>query len=179
MEVKKKAFLARQMQKRYGIDDEKKKQYLDKEEKLEFDLNEVEKKSPVKLESTRKIKRMTEKIIDENKAIDRLLRREKPREQTRQKPALAEKSQVQQQLHQEKEPVQQKAPARDARGITGQIVAEKPAVPRDVKAEIESARIKKPLQDTALPKIDPAEPIKIEAIEIVKADEPKPILKLR
>jgi len=75
LEIKKKEFIARRLQKKYDISDRQVDEYLEKADKGEYDLEEVERKSPVKMESVSKIRRVTEKIVEENKAIERLLKK--------------------------------------------------------------------------------------------------------
>ncbi|MBN1645373.1 FecR domain-containing protein [Candidatus Woesearchaeota archaeon] len=72
MEVKKNEFLARQLQKQYDISEEEVKEYLEKADRGEFDLEEVEKKAPVKIEAVRKIKEMTQEIIKQNREIEQI-----------------------------------------------------------------------------------------------------------
>lgn len=72
MEVKKNSFIANQLQKRYNIDEAKIKEYLDRADAGEFNLDELEKKSPVKLAAVTKIKGITQEIIDQNKQAERI-----------------------------------------------------------------------------------------------------------
>ncbi|MBW3005151.1 FecR family protein [Candidatus Woesearchaeota archaeon] len=62
-EVEKHPFLAQRLKKQYGITDEEIKEYLERADRGEFDLDEVERKSPVKMESVKKIREFTEEII--------------------------------------------------------------------------------------------------------------------
>ncbi|MEM4263518.1 MAG: FecR domain-containing protein [Candidatus Woesearchaeota archaeon] len=71
-EVEKNSVLANQLKKQYGITDAQVKEYLERADKGEFDLDEIEQKSPVKIESVHKIKLLTEEIIKQNKAIAEL-----------------------------------------------------------------------------------------------------------
>ena len=71
-EVEKHPILAKQMKDRYQITDEMIKEYLDKADRGEYDLNEVVQKSPIKMASVYKIKAFTEKIIEINKKIQEL-----------------------------------------------------------------------------------------------------------
>lgn len=87
-EVRKKEFIARQLQKKYGLADETVKEYLDRADKGEFDLNEIERKSPVKIETVKKLREITEKIIEENKAIERLAQKRKAIQQSSEKSAI-------------------------------------------------------------------------------------------
>ncbi len=75
MEVKKNSFIANQLQKRYNIDETKIKEYLDRADLGEFDLNELEKKSPVKIEAVKKIKGITQEIIEQNKQTERIAKK--------------------------------------------------------------------------------------------------------
>ena len=74
LEIKKKEFLAKRLQKQYEITDKQVEEHLAKADKGEYDLEEVERKAPVKIETVKKIRRITEKIVDENKAIERLVK---------------------------------------------------------------------------------------------------------
>ncbi|MBD3303992.1 hypothetical protein GF343_02515, partial [Candidatus Woesearchaeota archaeon] len=62
-EVEKHPILAKRLKKQYGITDAEIKEYLEKADKGEFDLDEIEKKSPVKMKSVTKIKEFTQEII--------------------------------------------------------------------------------------------------------------------
>ncbi len=62
-EVEKHPFLAKRLKKQYDLTDADIKEYLEKADRGEFDLDELEKKSPVQMESVKKIRAFTEEII--------------------------------------------------------------------------------------------------------------------
>ena len=62
-EVEKHPFLAKRLKKQYDLTDADIKEYLEKADRGEFDLDELEKKSPVQMESVKKIREFTEEII--------------------------------------------------------------------------------------------------------------------
>lgn len=68
-EVEKHPVLAKQLQKQYDITDAQIKEYLERADRGEFDLDEVAQQSPVKLKSVDKIKEFTEEIIKQNKLM--------------------------------------------------------------------------------------------------------------
>lgn len=132
MEVKKNSFLANQLQKRYNIDETKIKEYLDRADTGEFDLNELEKKSLVKLEAVKKIKGITQEIIEQNKQTERIaqkkieeirqtIRQVDPREQIRTNISTAAKEIRQQIAESKTEIIEAKIPA-------------EPIVPTDINA---------------------------------------------
>jgi len=65
-EVEKHPFLAKRLKKQYGVTDAEINEYLDRADRGEFDLDEVESMSPVKIESVKKIREFTEEIIKLN-----------------------------------------------------------------------------------------------------------------
>ena len=69
-EARKHPILLSQLKKKYGITDGEVRDYLNRADRGEFDLDELEKKSPVKIESVKKIKAITEEIIKTNQAIE-------------------------------------------------------------------------------------------------------------
>ena len=71
-EVQKNSFLANQLKKQYQIQDDQIKEYLGKADRGELNLEELEKKSPIKIEAVHKIRLITEEIIKQNKAIAEL-----------------------------------------------------------------------------------------------------------
>jgi hypothetical protein len=71
-EARKHPVLLSQLKKKYGITDAQVKEHLDKADRGEYDLDELEEKSPVKIESVAKIKKITAEIIKTNKAIENL-----------------------------------------------------------------------------------------------------------
>jgi len=75
LEIQKHRFIAGQLQKRYGIDEAKAREYLSRADLGEFDLEEIEKKSPIKMESAKKIKGITSEIIAQNQEIERTAKR--------------------------------------------------------------------------------------------------------
>jgi hypothetical protein len=75
MEIKKKEFVAKRLQSQYGVTDNEVTEHLEKADRGEYDLKEVERKAPVKMEAVRKVRMITEEIVDENKAIERLLQK--------------------------------------------------------------------------------------------------------
>jgi hypothetical protein len=68
-EIEKKQFIYEKMKAKYDITDEEVKEYLERADNGEFDLEEVEKKAPVKVEGLKKVKEITEKIIEQKKAM--------------------------------------------------------------------------------------------------------------
>jgi hypothetical protein len=64
--------LLNQLKKKYGITEAEAREYLDKADRGEYDLAEIEKKSPVKIESVHKIKLITEEIVQLNREIEAL-----------------------------------------------------------------------------------------------------------
>jgi len=62
-EVEKHPILAKRLKKQYDITDAEIKEYLERADKGEFDLDEIEKKSPVQMKSVTKIKEFTQEII--------------------------------------------------------------------------------------------------------------------
>lgn len=68
-EIEKKQFIYEKMKAKYDITDEEVKEYLERADNEEFDLDEVEKKAPVKVEGLKKVKEITEKIIEQKKAM--------------------------------------------------------------------------------------------------------------
>ncbi|MBD3304279.1 hypothetical protein GF343_03970 [Candidatus Woesearchaeota archaeon] len=71
-EARKHPILLSQLQKQYGISESEVREYLNKADRGEFDLDALEEKSPVKIESVKKIKAITEEIIKTNKAIEEI-----------------------------------------------------------------------------------------------------------
>lgn len=123
MEVKKNSFIAKQLQKRYNIDEAKIREYLDRADMGEFDLDELEKKSPVKIEAVRKIKGITQEIIEQNQQTERIARK-KLEEIQQQKDQIPEgisatARQIQEQIienkaEQEETRIQEQTPAQPA-----------------------------------------------------------------
>jgi hypothetical protein len=68
-EIEKKQFIYEKMKAKYDITDEEVKEYLNRADNGEFDLDEVEKKSPVNVAGLKKVKELTQKIIDQKKAM--------------------------------------------------------------------------------------------------------------
>jgi len=65
-EVEKHPIIAKRLKQQYDITDADIKEYLEKADRGEFDLDEVESMSPVKMESVKKIREFTEEIIKLN-----------------------------------------------------------------------------------------------------------------
>jgi hypothetical protein len=141
MEVKKNSFLAKQLQKRYNIDEAKIKEYLDRADIGEFDLNELEKKSPVKIEAVKKIKGITQEIIEQNKQTERIARQKLEAvqhqiEQTEQREQLqigisTAAQEIRQQIEENKAEIIE---TRDQTPATAPIAPAKPADPIAVNA---------------------------------------------
>ena len=68
-EVDKHPFLARQLMKKYSLTENDIQAHLEKADSGGYDLNELEKKSPVKIQSVKKIKEFTAEIIRLNNLI--------------------------------------------------------------------------------------------------------------
>lgn len=68
-EVEKHPILAERLKKRYGVTDAEIKEYLERADRGEFDLDEIEKKSPIQMKSVTKIKEFTQEIIEQNSLI--------------------------------------------------------------------------------------------------------------
>ena len=68
-EIHKKETLYSLVKSMYGLTDDGVQEYLDQADRGEFDLDEVEQKSPIKSEVVTKVKALTEKIIEQVKAI--------------------------------------------------------------------------------------------------------------
>ena len=62
-EVEKHPIIAKRLKKQYGVTDAEIREYLEKADRGEFDLDEVESMSPVKMKSVKKIREFTEEII--------------------------------------------------------------------------------------------------------------------
>lgn len=73
-EVNKKRILAEQLKKKYDLTDEIIKEKLAEADQGLYDLDDIEEKSPVKIEAVKKIKSLTEQIIKENKEIEKLMK---------------------------------------------------------------------------------------------------------
>lgn len=76
-EINKKPLIYDQLKKQYSLSDQDVRSYLDRADKGEFDLDEVEANAPEsikRIETAQKVKAMTEEIIKQNKAIEVLQR---------------------------------------------------------------------------------------------------------
>ena len=140
MEVKKNSFLAKQLQQRYNIDEAKIREYLDRADLGEFDLNELEKKSPVKLAAVTKIKGITQEIIAQNQQAEKLAKKKleaiqqkigqiEPREQLRTNISAAAQE-IRQQIAENQAEI-----ADSAKTITTRMQTQtEPIVPTDINA---------------------------------------------
>ncbi len=72
-EVEKKKILAEQLKKKYDLTDEQIREKLEEADQGLYDLDEIEEQSPVRIETVKKIKHLTEEIIKENKQIEKLM----------------------------------------------------------------------------------------------------------
>lgn len=71
-EIEKKRFLVNIAQKTHDFTDDDIKQGLEKADRGEVDLDEMENKAPVKMETIRKVRRMTEEVIRTNRMIEKV-----------------------------------------------------------------------------------------------------------
>jgi len=71
-EINKKKIVVERLKKRYHISEKEIDESLDQADQGLFDLDEIEEKSPVKMEAVKRVKALTERIIKQNLARQRL-----------------------------------------------------------------------------------------------------------
>ncbi|OYT30900.1 hypothetical protein B6U93_04535, partial [Candidatus Woesearchaeota archaeon ex4484_78] len=89
-EINKKRFLVQRLKKKYKISDEDIEKGLREADEGKLNLDEIERKIPIRIEGIKRIKGLTEKIIKQQKAIQRMMqRRETERQTLQEKPKRA------------------------------------------------------------------------------------------
>ena len=74
-EVNKKKIVVDRLKSKYEVTDRDIKEKLEEADRGQYDLEEVERKAPVKMEAVTRVKHLTEKIIGQNEAMKRLKER--------------------------------------------------------------------------------------------------------